>query len=134
MVKNGEPEVTLAEGDLQGLDGGGYQDVDAVVKLLVIDDIKGPKVRDLEACPPRVSPPRSHVSTLYSCSPVLLYAHTHAHARARAHTHSGLGRCRAEARANMRAGGGETTVQPSDCGLARTHAGAAAKCGGPSIP
>jgi hypothetical protein len=73
MVKNGEPEVTLAEGDHQGLDGGGYQDVDAVVKLLVIDDIKGPKVRDLEACPPRVSPPRSHVSTLYSCSPVLLY-------------------------------------------------------------
>ena len=94
MVENGEPEVTLAEEDHHGLDGG-YQDVDAVIKLLVID---GPEVRDLEACPQR-----SHVSTLCACSPVLLYAHTHARARARTHTQ------RAAARL------------PGDRGLAWTH-------------
>ena len=118
MVENGEPEVTLAEEDHHGLDGG-YQDVDAVIKLLVID---GPEVRDLEACPQR-----SHVSTLCACSPVLLYAHTHA--RARAHTHT--------------AGGGETTWRPwtrvDTCllclpRLPRFRDGAEAKCGGPSIP
>ena len=88
MVENGEPQVTLAEEDHQGLDGG-YEDVDAVVKLLVI---YGPKVRDLEACPPR-----SHVSTLCACNPVEKYAHPHAHTCTRTHTHSGLQRWRTEA-------------------------------------